>query len=84
MKHFVSILTLFAILNLSFANFSLGGEVEKKPLKLEEMFVLAQEEVQDFEKTRDTEAGLNDGYGILALALIGVVTWVIVDQVNED
>lgn len=83
MKHFVSILTLFAILNLSFANFTLGGEVEKKPLKLEEMVVLAQEEARDFEKTRDTEAGLQDGYGILSLALVAVVAYVIIDQVQD-
>ena len=84
MKQFVSILTLFALLNLSVANYSFAGEVEKKPLKLEEMVVLAQEEAQDFEATRKTEAGIQDGYGILALALAIGVGYLVYDQIEND
>ena len=85
MKHFVSFFTILAVLNLSFANFSIGGEVEKKPLKLEEMVVLAQEEARDFEETRETEAGVQNGYGMLALALAIGVGYLVYDQIeNRD
>ena len=41
MKQIFSVFLVLAMVNLSFANFSFGGEVEKKPLQLEEMVELA-------------------------------------------
>ncbi len=84
MKKIVAFLLILACLNLPVANYLHAGEVQKKPLQLEEMVELAQEQVQDYEETRNTEAGIANGYGILTLALAIGVGYLIYDQVNDD
>lgn len=84
MKQIFSIFLVLAMLNLSFANFSFGREVEKKPLKLEEMVELAKEQAKDYQETRETDAGLQDGYGILALAMAAAIGYFVYDQIQND
>lgn len=84
MKQFFSVFLVLAMLNLSFANFSFGGEVEKKPLQLEEMIELAKEQANDYQETRETDAGLKDGYGVLALAMAAAIGYFVYDQIQDD
>ena len=84
MKKLIASLLILACLNLSTAGMLSAGEVQKKPLKAEEMAELAQEQVKDYQETRHTQAGMKDGYGILTIALVGVVAYVIVEQANDD
>ena len=84
MKHVVTTLLVLAFLNLSFATYATGGEVEKRPLNLEEMVVLTQEQREDYEETRKTEAGLANGYGILSLAVAAAVTYFVYDEVQDQ
>lgn len=84
MKKIVAFLLILACLNLPVAGYLHAGEVQKKPLKFEEMVALSQEQVQDYEETRDTEAGIANGYGILTLALAVAVGYLVYDQINDD
>ena len=84
MKKFIASLLILACLNLPMAGTLHAGEVQKKPLKTEEMVELAREQVKDYQETRNTEAGMKDGYGLLTIALVGVVAYVIVEQANDD
>jgi hypothetical protein len=84
MKNFFTVICLLAFLNLTFAKFSFAGEVEKKPLNLQEMVVLNQEQAQDFQQTRETEAGMQNGYGILTLAMAVVIGYLVYDQIQEE
>ena len=84
MKKFIASLLTLACLNLPMAGTLHAGEVQKKPLKTEEMVELAREQVKDYQETRNTEAGMKDGYGLLTIALVGVVTYVIIEQANDD
>lgn len=84
MKKFIASLLILACLNLSTGGFLHAGEVQRKPLKVEEMVELAQEQANDYEETKETEAGMKNGYGLLTIALVGVVTYVIIEQANDD
>ncbi|MCB1232538.1 MAG: hypothetical protein KDN19_19985 [Verrucomicrobiae bacterium] len=84
MKKIVAFLLILACLNLPVANYLRAGEVQKKPLKFDEMVELAKEQVQDYAETRDTEAGIANGYGLLTLALAIGVGYLVYDQVNNN
>ena len=85
MKTFVAILSLFALMNLTVAKYATAGEVAKKPLNLQEMVELNNEQAQDFEAVKDTEAGIANGYGLFTLALAIGVGYLVYDEIqNED
>lgn len=84
MKKIVASLLILAFLNLPVANYLRAGEVQKKPLQIEEMVDLAREQVKDYEETKNTEAGIANGYGILTLALAVGVGYLIYNEVQDD
>jgi hypothetical protein len=88
MKKIVTLLLILACLHLPVAGYLRAAEVQKKPLQLEEMVVLAREQVQDYEETKNTEAGIANGYGLLTLALAIAVGYLVYEQIedkdNED
>ncbi len=83
MKKIVAFMLILAFLNLPVASSLRAGEVQKKPLQMEEMVDLAREQVQDFQETRTTEAGVANGYGILTLALAIGVGYLIYEEVQD-
>lgn len=83
MKHVLTILLLLAMLHLPVAGHLRAGEIQKQPLQLEEMVELTREQMQDFAETRETEAGIANGYGILTLALAIAVGVLIYNEVND-
>lgn len=84
MKKIVAFLLILACLNLPVASYLQAGEVQKKPLQFDEMVALSQEQIQDYEETRNTEAGIANGYGLLTLALAVAVGYLVYEQVNDD
>ncbi|NNE90015.1 MAG: hypothetical protein HKN23_00060 [Verrucomicrobiales bacterium] len=84
MKIFTSFLTIFAILTLSFAPFAQAGEVKKQPLKIEQAVELAAEEAVDFEDVKNTEGGIQNGYGLMGLALAVLAGYFIKEQIDDE
>lgn len=54
-----------------------GGEVEKKPLNLDEISGLIAKEQVDKPQIEKTEAGMNDGAGLFAAGVIALVILVV-------
>jgi len=71
MKHWIATLLAAALLFSSPGAYA--GSVEKKPLNLQEITMLAVEEELDKPTLEDTEAGLKSGSGLIILLIIGVV-----------
>jgi len=84
MKKFTTFFLFLALTNLPMAGYLRAGEVKKKPLQLEEMVELAREQDKDYEETRNIEAGIANGYGIMTLALAAVVVFVVSEQLSND
>lgn len=84
MKHIVTILALVALVNFTIAPYSVAGEVKRQPLQMQEMVELKIEEANDFDIVEETEAGIQNGYGIFALALAVAVGYVVSEQINDD
>jgi len=83
MKKLVTLLLILAFVHLPVSGYLRAAEVQKKPLNLEEMVGLAREQVKDFEETKNTEAGIANGYGILTLALVIAVGYVVYEQIQD-
>ena len=84
MKHFVTILAMVTMLNLSVAGYGVAGTVKKQPLKVQEMVALQEMQTADYQDIKDIEAGLKDGYGILILLLVVGVGYLIYDQTKGE
>jgi hypothetical protein len=70
MKHWIA--TLLASVMLLSSPAAYAGSVEKKPLNLQEITMLAVEEELDKDTLAETEAGLKSGSGLIVLLIIGV------------
>ena len=70
MKHWIA--TLLASVMLLSSPAAFAGSVEKKPLNLQEITMLAVEEELDKDTHAETEAGLKSGSGLIVLLIIGV------------
>ncbi len=84
MKHFVTLLAIATLLNLSVAGYSVAGPVKKQPLQVQELVALQEKQATDHQDIEGIEAGIKDGYGILIILLIVGVGYLIYDQINED
>ena len=84
MKHFVTLLAMVTLLNMSVAGYSIAGTVKKQPLQVQELVALQKKQAADHQDVEDIEAGLKDGYGILVLLLVVGVGYLIYDQANDD
>ena len=84
MKHFVTLLAMVTLLNLSVAGYGIAGIVKKQPLQAQEMVALQVKQAADYQDIEDIEAGLQDGYGILFLLLVVGVGYLILQQMNDD
>ena len=84
MKHFVTLLAMVTLLNLSVAGYGIAGTVKKQPLQAQEMVALQVTKAADYQDIEDIEAGIKDGYGILILLLVVGVGYLIYQQVNDD
>ncbi len=84
MKIIVSFLSIFALFALTVAPYAQGGEVKKQPLKMDEAVELYQEQAQDFKEVKDTEAGMQNGYGLLGLGLAVLVGYIVADQIDDN
>jgi hypothetical protein len=54
-----------------------AGEVEKKPLNLDEISSLISQEQTDKPQIEKTEAGLNDGAGLFAAGIVALIILVV-------
>jgi hypothetical protein len=84
MKHFVTLLAMVTLLNLSVAGYSVAGTVKKQPLQVQEIVALQEKQAADHQDVEDIEAGLKGGYGILILLLVVGVGYLIYDQTQDD
>ncbi len=84
MKLLITIFSIFAFMNLSVAQFCFGAEAQKKPLQLNEMAALNQQQAADQEELQGTTAGLANGYGLLTLLLVAGVAYLIYDNLEDD
>ena len=84
MKVFVTVLSTLAFLNLTALEYGTAGEVQKKPLGIEEMVSLTKEQAVDFGDTQEVEAGLTNGYGLLTLAFAIGVGYLISTELDKD
>jgi hypothetical protein len=84
MKKLFTLFLMAACLHLPVAAHLRAGEIKKKPLNLDEMVVLAREQVKDYEETKNTEAGIANGYGLLTLALAIAAGYLISEQLSDD
>lgn len=73
-----------ALLNLSLLQYSTAGEVQKKPLDIDEMVSLTKEQAVDFGATQEVEAGIQNGYGLLTLAFAIGVGYLISRELDKD
>ena len=84
MKKIVTLLLIVACLHLPVAGYVRAAEVQKKPLQFDEMVDLAREQVKDYEETKNTEAGIANGYGLLTVALAVAVGYLIYEQIEDE
>jgi len=84
MKHVVTILALVALVNFTIAPYSVGGEVKRQPLQMQEMVELKQLEAEAFDVVEETEAGIANGYGLFTVALAVAVGYVVANQIDDD
>lgn len=70
--------TLLAVAALAIPGASLfAGEVEKKPLNLDEITSLMADEQVARPQIEKTEAGLNDGAGLFAAGVVALIILVV-------
>lgn len=81
MKKLLALILAVAVLGLNVAP---AGEVKKKPLKVEQAVELEERQEKDREQVKDTEAGIKNGYGILNMALIIGVGYLIYDRIENN
>ncbi|MDA7673085.1 hypothetical protein OAK81_00980 [Verrucomicrobiales bacterium] len=84
MKQIFSIFAIVALVTLTFAPYTHAGEVKKQPLKIEQAVELYKKQAQDFEEVKHTEAGLQNGYGLLGLGLAVLAGYVIKEQLDDS
>ena len=84
MKKFFTFFALAAVANLSLASYSIGGEVKKQPLQLEEKVELTKQEAQDHPEVQHIAAGVTSGYGIIQLAAALGVGYLAYEQLTDD
>lgn len=83
MKKVFTFFALVAVANLSLASYSIGGEVKKQPLQLEEKIELTKQEAKDHPEVKHIAAGVTSGYGIIQLAAAIGVGYLVYEQVND-
>ena len=84
MKKIFTFFALVALANLSLASYSLGGEVKKQPLQLEEKAALTKQEAKDHPEVQHIAAGVTSGYGIIQLAAALGVGYLAYEQISDD
>jgi len=84
MKKIFTFFALVAVANLSLASYSIGGEVKKQPLQLEEKVELTKQEAQDHPEVQHIAAGVTSGYGIIQLAAALGVGYLAYEQLTDD
>lgn len=83
MKKFFTFFVLVTLANLSLASYSIGGEIKKQPLQLEEKIELTKQEAEDHPEVQHIAAGVASGYGIIQLAAILGVGYLVYDQLKD-
>ena len=84
MKKIFAILALIALANFNFTTLSIGGENKKQPLQLEEKMELTKQEAKDHPEVCYVVAGITNGYGIIVLAAVAGVGYIVYDQISDD
>lgn len=84
MKKLFAFFALAAMANLSIASYSMGGEVKKQPLQLEEQAELSKQQADDHPQVRHIAAGVTSGYGLVQLAAAIGVGYLTYDQIFND
>lgn len=84
MKLFRKSLYLVAIASLVLTPLANGGEVKKKPLKIEQAVQLFEEQKEDIKDLKLTEAGRRRGSGLLGLAAAAAAGYYLYENLDED
>ncbi|MGB3120000.1 MAG: hypothetical protein WBE58_14360 [Verrucomicrobiales bacterium] len=81
MKKLVALTLAVAVLGMNVAQ---AGEVKKKPLKVQQAVELQQKQDKDYEEVKTTEAGIKNGYGLMNMALIIGVGYLVYDRIENN